>query len=748
MTNQRPLLLIVDPKDIKDRTFDGGFGKIYHRESYEEHGGKLFKQASQLKMDFQSTIDIGLIKRRYIRVEIPAVKNIWKSDGEKLNSILLSTLVGTPQKHVGHFSTLEKSFDSFIEQLELYSSSEKNTGKSKFALIESISKIPASEKINESLYELIKKRVYNGEVLITLYPDISRREQEILKQVLISYLLNKEGKVLSELDSDFGKIIRIQLKADEIENLADYFIAIQSIDPVDEFFVESANLGRRIPDEITVLPNSSNAKVCVFDSGVIHGSRFLDHSIIAHEEPIGPPHNPEHGTFVASRIIYGNSLRDSISLGVLKPDVKVLSVCMNSRDELGNAIPARGDDFLRILRDTVKRWHRQIRVYNLSMNLCHQGTNIPSIIHDNKVNLVAAEIDKLSKEHGVLFVLTTGNLPRPSSDKTYPNHFDDESSRLMSPGEAMLALTVGSIADRENEGSLAKSQHPSPFTRRGPGFNGYRKPDLVAQGGNSTIDWKEFEDLSVAGIGIDGFSLAYGTGTSYAAPLISRIASILFDRIPNATPELVRAIIIHSSSIIKTNIINSNTLSNLIGNGLPDADLLLSCDKWHQNYVFQGVIGYRKIFKIPFFVPSTLVTRKGLKKVRIKFTLAFSPETNVTLKSGYCKSHLQTQVLKINAKNELVKTTTEKKPEVITDRYSTVIRYDKTFSGELLSGEWELIVEQQSKWTLKDKETPFAVVISVCDPRKDEEIDIYSSIQSEIPNRYRDLISIQEQIRV
>lgn len=746
MNDQRPLLLISESRPIQDRTYKGRGGDIYLRESYSDHGKKLFTQAAQLKREFQSSIDFEKINRRYLRVEIPEDKNLWKSDGEKLNTSILSSLVGTPEKNVGHFSTLEKSFNSFLEQLETYSHS--NSGKYKFAIIETISKIPAAEKINRSLYMLIKQHKFNGEILLTLFPDLSRNEQENLKQAINSYLKTSDGKILSEIDTNSGKMFRIQIRADEIENLANCFMAVQSIDPVDEFLVESATFGQRIEDDIQVLPNTSNAKVCIFDSGVIQGSRFLDNSLLGHEEPLGPPYNYEHGTLVASRIIYGNSLRDNISMGILKPDVKVLSVCMNSFDDLGNPKPARGDDFLRIIRDTVKRWHRQIKVYNLSMNLYYGNTTIPSIIIDEKVHPVAAQIDKLSKEHGVLFILTTGNRNKPSSIKEYPHYFEEEDSRLVSPGEAMLALTVGSITDRENEGSLAKSNHPSPFTRRGPGFNQYRKPDLVAQGGNYTYDWKSFDDLSVAGLAKDGKSLAYGTGTSYAAPLISRLAAHLFDRIPNVTSELVRALLIHSATSIATNIIEPEMLQNLIGNGLPDAKMLLNCDRWNQNYIFQSTIGYRKICKVPFYIPASLTNRKGRQKLRIKFTLVSSPETDITLKKGYCKSHLQTQLFKLNSKNELTKAATEKNSKVVTDRYSTVIRYDKTFSGELLSGEWELVIEQQSKWTLKEKDTPFAVVISVCDPRNEKDVDIYTSIQAEIPNRYRDLIEVQDKIRV
>ncbi|MCR9205682.1 MAG: hypothetical protein NXH75_13950, partial [Halobacteriovoraceae bacterium] len=65
---------------------------------------------------------------------------------------------------------------------------------------------------------------------------------------------------------------------------------------------------------------------------------------------------------------------------------------------------------------------------------------------------------------------------------------------------------------------------------------------------------------------------------------------------------------------------------------------------------------------------------------------------------------------------------------------------------EVGAGDWELIVEQQSKWDTEDTEVPFAVVITVSDPRRDSSVDIYNSIQSETQNRYTE--EVQGTIRV
>ena len=749
----RPHLKLSEHKPIEDRIFPGGGGGTYQRTEYKQHANKIFREAQILNQFFEKSVDIETTKKRYFRIELPKDSNILtSSEGKKISDTVSGNLVGAPAKNIGHFSTLETSFSALLEQIQTYSDTDTHVGKSKFAPIENISSIPVKEKISLELENLIDNKKYSGEILVTLFSDLSREEQEAIKKSINLYLLHKEGKIIGEVDTSQGKLLRVKANPESINDLAKQFISIQSIDPVEELIIESAKKGERIEDQVTVMPNESKAIVCIFDSGVTKGSRFLDSSIIGYEEPIGPPYDTDHGTFVASRIIYGNSLRDAISKGQLSPDIKVLSACMISHNEIGNRRPARGDEFLKIIRDTVERWHQQIKVYNISMNLTNPNVPEGAIVTDDSVGGIAAEIDSLSRRYNVLFILTTGNYPvdplTPPPSEPYPDYFHQDDIRMLRPGEAMLALTVGSVADKENEGSMAKSSAPSPFTRKGPGFNTYRKPDLVAQGGNFANNWREFNELSVAGIGSAGDHISYGNGTSFAAPLISRLAAKTFEYIENATPELVRALLIHSANLIESELFDSEMTQKLMGNGLPDTTKLLTSDRWNQNYILQGVIGYRKIMKIPFYVPKTLVDRKGRGVIRIRFTLAFSPETNRTLKTGYCKSDLRTQLSKLNKKGVLIPIGSDKTSEVLKDRYSTIIRYDKTFSSGIAAGDWELLIEQRSRWTISETDTPFAVTLTISDPRNEPSIDIYNAIQSEVPNRYENIVTVKERLKI
>jgi serine protease AprX len=116
-------------------------------------------------------------------------------------------------------------------------------------------------------------------------------------------------------------------------------------------------------------------------------------------------------------------------------------------------------------------------------------TTDATILSDVQVTRIAAELDAISKEKDVLFVISAGNinsLYQKMQTTPYPDYYSDDTTRILPPGEAFLGLTVGSVATKSENGALASINHPSPFSRRGPGSFGTLKPEIVADGGNVT----------------------------------------------------------------------------------------------------------------------------------------------------------------------------------------------------------------------------------------------------------------------
>lgn len=752
--NLRPHIIIKkEPASPQKREYEGGGGGTYSRTSYRQHSAKIYQEVDKLRAIFAQQNDGG-IDKRYFKIEIPKDHKVETSDGKKIEANTFSTIVGSPESNIAHVSSSSQSFEDLLLQIEKYKTSENSIGKSKFALIESISEIPFEEKASQRFMSQFQDDNEEGEALLTIFSDLNSSEVDSVSRAIDAYLKAKEGEVLSVLPREEGTLIRVRSRKSVLRALAESFISVQSLDASDDLVVEMASVGEPIGNNVTVLPNSSQAYACLFDTGIKADNRFLQGSILEDYCPFGENRGVDtaHGTFVTSRIVYGDSIKDQLSSGSLVPDVKVLSVCINKFDELGNKVRITTDQLIAVMRDTVKKWHKQIRVYNLSISCVPKRTSTSAVIKDDFVHEVASEIDSLSRKYDVLFVICTGNIPHSPQqhfpNQAYPNYFVENESRMLSPGEAMLALTVGSFALEEAGGSMAKKEEPSPFTRRGPGFAGYHKPDLVAHGGNCGNGWSNHNFLNVAGFSDSVESISYGRGTSYSTPLVTRLAAKVFEMMPSASASMVKAMLVHFCSKPTTGCISDELFPLLHGHGFPNSETIGASNTSRQSYLYQGEMDFRDMIEIPFYVPKVLTNRRGKDKLKVSVTIAFYPETSSVLKKGYCKSHIRTKIVKIDQKNNFRDVPFSQSSVLDEERYSTVLKMEKYFSSGIGAGEWKVLIAHESRWTLRNPNTKFAIVITVEDPKNDPNIDIYSAIRTEIPNKYRAELGIKERIRI
>lgn len=190
----------------------------------------------------------------------------------------------------------------------------------------------------------------------------------------------------------------------------------------------------------------------------------------------------------------------------------------------------------------------------------------------------AAEIDLLCATYDVLVVQSAGNLPITGTNpqpgvrdhlvagRNYPDYLSEASARVANPGQSLQALTVGSVA----YGSLQagdwstfapEAGHPSAFSRSGFGIWSVIKPEIVEYGGddvrtaNAPPDVQEGGRISAACPELVR-STAFPpgppfdrdvTGTSFAAPKVSRIAAQIQQVLPNEPALLYRALIVQSA---------------------------------------------------------------------------------------------------------------------------------------------------------------------------------------------------------
>ena len=257
---------------------------------------------------------------------------------------------------------------------------------------------------------------------------------------------------------------------------------------------------------------------------------------------------------------------------------------------------------------------------------------------------MARTIDQLSREHGVVFVTITGNiLPADVQDllvhTQYPDYLGSPAAKLLDPGHAALAVTVGSIAHSSRvivaPGiPIAQENQPSPFTRTGPGFAKSVKPDFVERGGNLVRD----PQLGVrhnVGTNVVMASnrltppLQHSHGTSFAAPRVANhlvvIAQGLRPVIPRPTAPLLRAFLALSAELPSNSpLVTADELLNTVGYGLPDGSRATNCAGHSVILYFEGSLKADQValFRIPVPVE---IKESGHAKKRIVVAVATAP---------------------------------------------------------------------------------------------------------------------------
>ncbi|MGE3959935.1 MAG: S8 family peptidase [Vicinamibacterales bacterium] len=335
--------------------------------------------------------------------------------------------------------------------------------------------------------------------------------------------------------------------------------------------------GEGEPDIAPQPPPVDAPAVCVIDSGIQEGHRFLQPAI---DQPtsrcflpgvaandVGDFVRPGgHGTRVAGAILYGEVL--------IKQGAPQLPFWIQNARVLDghNMMPEAlfPPEAVRLAVEHFRHGPRHTRIFNHSINA-------KSACRLRYMSSWAAEIDALSAADDVLVIQSSGNLftdsPAPlpgvknhiEAGRPYPDFLHEPSSRVANPGQSLQALTVGSISygNFAGDGWATFAQghaQPSAFTRSGPAIWNVIKPEVVEFGG-------DFVQTANAPVDVQGGRIPEAcpelvrstmfppgpafdrddVGTSYAAPKVTRIAASLQSILPEQPTLLYRALVAQSA---------------------------------------------------------------------------------------------------------------------------------------------------------------------------------------------------------
>jgi hypothetical protein len=416
----------------------------------------------------------------------------------------------------------------------------------------------------------------------------------------------------------------------------------------------------RVQDLGSFIPPNTNAPiVCIVDTGVTSGNPFLkpvtkDELLRSFLKAKGNNPSDEfgHGSGVASLAsYYALSL---VKGGVNRGRVWIAGArILNEQNELEDERL-----FSKLLREVVDTFTPLgVRIFNLSVGDVAKQWNPATRRTVPRNSWVARTIDQLSREKDVVFITCTGNLTiqeiseyRKDNTTPYPAYLLHENARILDPGQAALALTVGSVAPGtlvvgSHATAVAEKYQASPFTRSGPGIRKETKPELVEFGGNLVMDKQGDWVRKNPGTNVIMAShrltpaIAHSQGSSYAAARTAyKLAVTLTDLqqlgLQYVSSALIKGFLVNSASHPNEkevqafkeclNAIHNKAWLNVLGYGIPSDVRATYCDDFSAILFYQGEIQPDQVayFEVP--IPACLQESDGSKRLTV--TVVHTPE--------------------------------------------------------------------------------------------------------------------------
>ena len=216
-----------------------------------------------------------------------------------------------------------------------------------------------------------------------------------------------------------------------------------------------------------------------------------------------------HGTAVSSIIVDGQSFNEKLQDNCGRFKVKLFEVAKAGKNS--------AFILLKNIREIVRN-NLDIKVWNISLGS-------PYEIEENFISPLAAELDRIQYEYGVIFVVAGTNK-------------ESDVDKIGSPADSLNSIVVNSV-DFDN--------NPATYTRSGPVLSFFMKPDMCYYGGDKNGKIRVCEPLGEAMV----------AGTSFAAPWITRKIAFLIYKM-GLTKEVAKAMLIDATAKWKFDYKNKN----------------------------------------------------------------------------------------------------------------------------------------------------------------------------------------------
>lgn len=396
-------------------------------------------------------------------------------------------------------------------------------------------------------------------------------------------------------------------------------------------------------------PSEDSPRVGILDSGIVTNHPLLAPAVGGTQSFIPGQDASDthgHGTHVAGITLYGDVAK-AVMDNAFVPSFWICSGRILDDNAESDSCFVENQ-----IIEAVRQFHAdyQCRVFNLSfgdINKPYLGGHIRSL---------SQTLDVLSRELDVLFVVSTGNVPRDHLNglewkNGYPEYLKQDEWSIIDPAPALNVLTVGSLARYDQnhrmlrypndagEVPIARHTQPSPFTRRGPSVGNAIKPELVAFGGNWALNTlgNHISSLHLGEVTTNRTFTADGLfkdacGTSFSAPHVTHLAAKILCEIPEASQNLLRALLVAHARLPDGSdemFPDKSNLRNILGYGAIDQTALNRSLGNEVTLIAEGTLADKRhhFYEIP--IPDDFISQ-GKRDRELTVSLAYTAPVRST----------------------------------------------------------------------------------------------------------------------
>lgn len=442
-----------------------------------------------------------------------------------------------------------------------------------------------------------------------------------------------------------------------------YIAELNKCEEPNSFFIkESLTAQYDWVDDIKnrVQPENSNATICLLDTGVSSAHPLLEPFI--HEQDIhtvfgdGDVSDSDgHGTGMAGVALYHDLNQSLLSLDTISIPYRIESskILRNQKNdpELYGAITAQGILFNEIENPNKDR--------SICMAVTTDATDGLPTSWSGAIDEIVAGVNIFGadNENKRLMLISAGNVELSElRDIKYPEV--NINSYVQNPGQSWNALTVGAYNSKiQIEDTDFLDCHPvadvgelSPYSSTSVLWDNKWpiKPEILMDGGNIVYKdnfYSNCDDLSLLTTNYKLSENLFSTiwATSAATAQASKLSAEIYCKYPNAWPETIRALMVHSArwtdkmkqqflSPESTKKSDIRVLLRTCGYGIPNLERAVSCKNNYVNMIIEEelqpfdydnrvVTNELHIHKLPW--PKEVLESLGDEEVELRVTLSY-----------------------------------------------------------------------------------------------------------------------------